>query len=135
MQDYLAANFNLETVKSQIDDESSIFLLGFDGGELTGYAMLKEGVPPDSVSGEAPIELVRFYVIEQAIGMGYGSQLMQACLEEAKRIGRATLWLGVWEKNERAIRFYVKWGFRKVGVKKFMLGRDEQDDLIMARAV
>jgi len=134
MEEYLAANFNLGTIQSQLADPSSIFLMGFGGGKLIGYAMLKEGVPPGSVSGGSPIEVVRFYVIEEVIGSGYGSQLMRACLDETRKMGHATLWLGVWEKNERAIRFYEKWGFRKVGETQFNLGRDAQNDLIMERS-
>ena len=79
MAKYLAANFNQGTIQSQIADKSSIFLMGFDGGKLIGYAMLKEGVPPGSISGESPIELVRFYVIEEVTGSGYGSQF-NACM-------------------------------------------------------
>jgi ribosomal protein S18 acetylase RimI-like enzyme len=59
---------------------------------------------------------------------------MRACLEEARKMGHATIWLGVWEKNERAIRFYDKWGFRKIGEKQFVLGRDVQTDFIMERS-
>jgi ribosomal protein S18 acetylase RimI-like enzyme len=135
MEEYLASNFNQATIQSQIADKSSSFLMGCDGGKMIGYAFLKEGVPPGLVKGESPIELVRIYVIEKVIGSGYGSQLMRACLDEAKKMGHATLWLGVWEENERAIRFYKKWGFRKVGEKQFILGRDEQTDLIMERSV
>ena len=133
MDEYLSANFNTETIQSQLTDPSSIFLMGFDGGKLIGYAMLNEGTPPVSVPGSNPVELVRFYVVEEVIGLGYGSELMRACLDETRKLSYTTIWLGVWEKNERAIRFYEKWGFGKVGKKQFILGQDVQYDFIMER--
>ena len=97
--------------------------------------MLREGKAPVAVTGTEPVELVRIYVENDIIGAGYGAALMNACLEEAKKNGHRTIWLGVWEKNLRAIRFYRRWGFTKVGTKEFLLGSDLQNDHIMARPV
>jgi len=133
MDEYLASNFNLETIQSQLADPSSVFLMGFEAEKLIGYAMFKEGTPPASVSGSNPLELVRFYVVVEVIGLGYGSDFMRACLEEAEKLGHTNIWLGVWEKNKRAIRFYEKWGFKKIGIKQFLLGDDVQHDFIMQR--
>lgn len=134
MQQYLEANFIPETIRSQIENELSTFILGYEGDYLFGYAMLHEGTPPDSLSDPNPVELVRFYVRSNMIGFGYGSELMRACLEKARSMGYSTIWLGVWEKNERAIHFYEKWGFAKVGEKPFVLGSDVQTDHIMRRS-
>ncbi|MFA9491557.1 MAG: GNAT family N-acetyltransferase, partial [Anaerolineales bacterium] len=82
-----------------------------------------------------PIELVRIYVEEEVVGQGLGSALMKACLEEIKTNGLGTIWLAVWQKNQRAIDFYKRWGFEKVGVKEFVVGSDVQDDFIMERSV
>ena len=131
MEEYLAANFNLDVIQSLLEGSSSTFLLGSEGEKVFGYAMLREGPSPDSITGSSSVELVRFYVAEELIGMGYGSELMHACLVKARDLGHASVWLGVWEKNNRAIRFYEKWGFKKVGIKKFILGQDIQNDFIM----
>jgi len=133
MDEYLASNFSLETIQSQLADPSSVFLMGFEAEKLIGYAMFKEGTPPASVSGSNPLELVRFYVVVEVIGLGYGSDFMRACLEVAEKLGHTNIWLGVWDKNKRAIRFYEKWGFKKIGIKQFLLGDDVQHDFIMQR--
>jgi ribosomal protein S18 acetylase RimI-like enzyme len=87
------------------------------------------------VGGPDPIELVRIYVDPRAIGTGLGARLMSASLDEAAAQGAQTIWLGVWEKNIRAIRFYERWGFTKVGEKTFVLGSDPQTDHVMARGL
>ncbi|MHC4791202.1 MAG: GNAT family N-acetyltransferase [Planctomycetota bacterium] len=60
---------------------------------------------------------------------------MKSCLEAARIDGHQTIWLGVWEKNAQAIRFYEKWDFKKVGTKEFILGSDRQIDDVMERPV
>lgn len=135
MEAYLAAAFSVEQMEAELKDPASTFLLAYDGGAVVGYAKIKEGEAPACVTGPSPVELVRIYVAQSAIGRGYGGRLMSACLEEAKKRGGATLWLGVWQQNERAIRFYERWTFRKVGTQIFKLGEDEQRDWVMACAL
>ena len=133
MQQYLALSFSPAHIESQLSDLASIFLLAYEDARAVGYAMLRVNKKPISVLGPEPVELVRFYIEADIIGKGYGSALMHACLEEAQKDGNRTIWLGVWEKNQRAIRFYRKWGFTKVGTQKFVLGSDLQNDHILAR--
>jgi len=135
MEQYLVSSFSTEQIEADIADPASTFLLAHEEGEAIGYAMLREGKVPAPVNGPRPVELVRIYVEQEAIGKGYGSALMNASLETAGSNGNRMIWLGVWERNEQAIGFYEKWGFVKVGVKEFVLGSDLQTDLIMERAV
>ena len=135
MEQYLASSFSTEHIEAEIVDPASTFLLAYLGGEAIGYAMLRDGKSPTSVSGPRPVELVRIYVEREVMGKGYGSVLMNACLETAESNGNQTIWLGVWERNEQAIGFYEKWGFAKVGIKEFILGSDLQTDLVMERPV
>jgi ribosomal protein S18 acetylase RimI-like enzyme len=135
MQQYLALSFSPAYLESQLSDPASIFLLAYEDDRIVGYAMLRKSKKPVSVPDPKPIELVRFYVEADIIGKGYGSALMHVCLQEAQKNGHRTIWLGVWEKNQRAIRFYRKWGFTKVGTQEFVLGSDLQNDHILARPV
>ncbi len=89
---------------------------------------------PECVSGVRPVELVRFYLLQEWIGKGFGARLMQACVDEGQRRGADVIWLGVWEHNARAIAFYQKWGFAIVGTHNFQLGTELQQDYIMQRA-
>ena len=135
MEQYLSQNFSTARIEAQLADPDSIFFLAYENGKEIGYIMLRTGESPDSIPGTKPVELVRIYIAENIIGTGYGSAIMQSCLEAAKSDGYRTIWLGVWEKNLRAIRFYEKWGFKKVGTQKFVLGSDVQNDYIMARPI
>ena len=134
---YVRDSFSLERVRAELADDANTFLLAFmDGGEPPhGYAKLRTGTTDPSVTGRDPIELQRLYVDRSAMGRGVGAALMRASLDVARSAGHRTLWLGVWERNARAISFYAQWQFETVGCHEFRLGSDRQTDLIMTRPV
>ena len=107
----------------------------------SGYTMLIAGEPGDcGCRGSRrrrvrPIELSKFYTRALAHGTGVGrrSAHESATLDAAAAAGAATVWLGVNEENARAIRFYEKHGFAKVGRKHFRLGDRFEDDWVLER--
>ncbi len=137
MELYLRRWFDPERIAAELEDPACTFLLAFaDADERPiGYAKLDAGETDPAVHGPAPVQLERLYVRREALGSGVGAALMRACLDEAARAGHETVWLGVWERNEPAIAFYRRWGFEEVGTQIFLLGTDEQNDLILARPV
>jgi diamine N-acetyltransferase len=136
---YLASAFNPDIQAGELIDPASMFFIAESGmesdGETIGYAQLKEGSIGPNVSGVYAIEIARIYARKPWIGQGVGAALLQACLEEAARRGCDTIWLGVWERNSRAIVFYQKWGFNRVGTHIFQMGDDPQTDWVMERPV
>ncbi|HET7087678.1 MAG TPA: GNAT family N-acetyltransferase [Anaerolineae bacterium] len=135
MAAYLAEAFGPEKQARELADSASRFLIVERDGLTVGYARLKFGEAPPAIMGRRPMEIVRFYARKAWIGKGVGARLMRACLREAERAGRDVVWLGVWERNSRAIAFYRKWGFVQAGTQMFRLGDDPQRDLLMARPV
>jgi len=128
---YLEKNFSTNMQLAEIKEPDVIFLLAELGNIPAGYAKLKMHSRDEALSGTRPIELQRIYLAREFIGRGAGAELMEASITEAKNGGFDRLWLGVWEKNERAIKFYERSGFKKVGNHIFILGTDPQNDLIM----
>jgi GNAT superfamily N-acetyltransferase len=95
------------------------------------YAQIRDHHVPDCVSGAAPIELWRFYVDRQWHGRGIAPALMERVKAESRSRGAKTLWLGVWERNDRARAFYAKCGFADAGEHIFLFGTDPQTDRVM----
>jgi ribosomal protein S18 acetylase RimI-like enzyme len=104
-------------------------------GELAGFAQIRRAPVPDCVKGASPIELWRFYVTRNWHGRGIAPALMAVADAEAARAGGRTLWLGVWERNERAKAFYRKSGFTDVGTQQFVVGTDVQTERVMVRPI
>jgi len=138
MAAYLAEAFGEAKQREELADRSRIVLLAERDGELAGYAMLNDAATPDgatSVELTNSIEIARLYSGRRWIGTGVGATLMQHCLDLAASRGREWIWLGVWERNARAIAFYSRWGFNDIGSQSFQLGADRQTDRIMARHI
>lgn len=133
MHTYITEAFSVEQTRRELADADTIFFIAEIGGEMIGYAKLQEQTTEECVAGENPIELGRLYVLKDFHGRGIAEKLMNECFAAAKEKNYQTMWLGVWEHNFRAQRFYEKLGFVKVGNHVFQLGSDPQIDLVMEK--
>ncbi len=130
---YMAEAFSEEQIARELADERNIFLIAEIDGEMAGYARLIVGTTEEGIRAERPIELNRLYSHQRFLGKGVGQTLMNECFATARELGCDVMWLGVWEFNPRAQRFYEKNGFSICGKHVFQLGSDPQTDLLMAR--
>ena len=135
MQAYIAESMSVKAFRAELEDANSIFLIAEIDDNSIGYAMLREGTTEDCVADKNPIELNRLYILHEFHGKGIAEKLMNKCFEIALEKHYKTMWLGVWEFNYRATRFYEKLGFKKVGNHIFQLGSDAQTDLVMEKAL
>ena len=116
---------------SEIADPKIETFVCDDSGELVGYAQLRWGIAPSCVLASRPAEIRRIYVDQQCQGKGIAQALMSQMIAAAMRGNADRVWLGVWENNPRAMAFYRKLGFDKVGHHTFRLGDDSQHDWIL----
>lgn len=121
------------------DPEVTILVIDADGS-LRGYSLLvnRPAEDPDVASALTllpSVELSKCYVHPEHHGLGAAAELMHASLQAAAEAGGAGVWLGVNSQNARAIRFYEKSGFRKVGSKSFRLGSAVEHDFVLERQV
>jgi ribosomal protein S18 acetylase RimI-like enzyme len=130
---YMSQNFTLQKFSAQLADPRVFFLIAEIDATPVGFAKFCDGDVPDCVSGVAPIEIERFYVNREFHGKGVAQTLMQACFNHARQAGHETIFLGVWDKNDRAIAFYRKCGFDVVGSHAFQMGDETQNDLLMEK--
>jgi GNAT superfamily N-acetyltransferase len=125
--------FSLEQISGELLDANSSFIIASVDGQPAGYAkLIFESTEPDIIA-EWPVELARLYSHQRYLGQGVGQVLLDECISKAKGANRDVVWLGVWEYNPRAKRFYEKNGFRVVGSHTFQLGSDPQTDLLMQK--
>ena len=120
----------------EIADPGILTLVAEASGGLVAYAQLHpRAEAPACVPVSPSAELRRIYVDQKLHGSGLARQLLATVLEAAADSGAKGIWLGVWEHNPRAIRFYQKAGFSEVGDHIFTVGTDPQRDLLMARNI
>jgi ribosomal protein S18 acetylase RimI-like enzyme len=133
MDAHCAANFGEALQQAEIGDPDWTTLVAEDAGSLVGYGQLRWSPAPACVAGSRPIEIYRLYVDGRWHGRGVAAMLMDALLQQAIAMRADTVWLGVWERNPRAIAYYRKSGFHEKGEHRFMLGSDPQRDIVMSR--
>ncbi len=133
MQLFLDKQFATKDLVDEVGAPGNYFFLAYLNNELAGYVRMREGIAHTAFQGKLPIEIARLYAIKTMIGKGIGKALMEHCIAFAKQLQREIIWLGVWEKNYRAIAFYQKFGFKKFGQHDFLLGNDLQTDWEMIK--
>ena len=132
---YMRQAFSIDQITAELAESNSTFLIAEIEGKPAGYAKLIVGSLEEGITAGRPIELSRLYSHQEYLGKGVGQNLMDACFEFARSHDHDVMWLGVWEFNPRAQRFYEKNGFRQVGRHVFQLGSDPQTDLLLQRDI
>ena len=135
MDQFLSQQFTKGKLVLEVGARENIFLLAYDDDKIAGYVKIRDERAPLSLGTINAMEIERLYAITEMIGKGVGSTLMQACIDLAKAKNKDYLWLGVWEKNHRAIDFYGRWGFEKFDETDFLLGSDLQRDWLMKKKI
>lgn len=135
MDFFLNEQFTKAALNKEVEEGDGIFMLAYVNNEAAGYARMRLKNSENILAEENAIEIARIYAMSFAIGKGVGSALMQKCIDIAAEQNKAVIWLGVWEKNERAIAFYTRRGFEKFSEHSFLLGSDLQTDWLMKRPV
>lgn len=128
---YLAGAYGVDQQTREIEDRDISTLLVEEAGRAIAYAQVRNDHVPECVTGPSPVELWRFYVDRGYHGRGIAPPLMERVKEVARGRGAKTLWLGVWERNDRARAFYAKCGFTDAGEHIFLFGTDPQTDRVM----
>lgn len=131
MLKYLEENLNTEQLKSELENPDSAFYFVENEQEIIGYLKLNFNTAQTENQGNEALEIERIYVLKVFLGQKFGQILFDKAIEIGREKNLEYVWLGVWEENHRAIRFYEKNGFKVFGKHNFVLGNDTQTDLMM----
>lgn len=133
MDKFMRLQFSKEALEKEVGVAGNIFFIAYDDEKPVGYVRMKESDRLPELNNKMAIEIARIYAVAGSVGKGVGSTLMQKSIDVALERNKEVIWLGVWEKNQRAIDFYTRWGFKKFGTHIFMLGDDPQTDWLMKK--
>lgn len=133
MEEYLNRAFDREKLCKELEDKNSMFFFLHSGDKLAGYLKVNEAPSQTDVNDVDSLEIERIYVSSEFQGEGLGRYLMEQAIAMAVERKKKYAWLGIWEKNEKAIRFYKKNGFYEIGTHAFVMGEDVQTDYIMRK--
>ncbi len=132
LMSYCDRVFSVEKIKEEIQDSNIIFWIAFDGDFAVGYVQLiiNEGI--EHIKSDNISKLERIYVLDEYIPKKVGQQLQNQLLNYTRELGKDFLWLRVYVKNQRAIRFYQKNGFKDVGKTTFYVENKGFDNHVLS---
>jgi ribosomal protein S18 acetylase RimI-like enzyme len=130
MSHYMAESFSESRLSEELNDKNSEFYFARTDC-IIGYLKINFNAAQTELHDAGALEIERIYVLQEYYGKGAGQRLMEFAKSIAVERGIQRIWLGVWEENERAIRFYTKNGFTAFGRHIFKLGDDNQWDVMM----
>ena len=130
---YLEEGFLEEKLRAELQNENSQFYFAEIDGEVLGYLKVNYAEAQTEAQDPDALEIERIYVLKEYHGKKVGALLYEQALAIAKERKAPYIWLGVWEENPRAIRFYQKLGFLEFGEHIFQLGDDAQRDVLMKK--
>jgi len=135
MEQYLNEGFGRDRLLAELRNEGSRSYFAELDGQVIGYLKVNTGGAQTEPIGDKALEIERIYVLKEFHGRHVGQLLYDQAIAVAKELNVDQVWLGVWEKNPRAIHFYRKNGFVEFGKHLFQLGTDEQTDILMRRSL
>ncbi|GIV43821.1 MAG: N-acetyltransferase [Bacteroidia bacterium] len=131
MNKYLDEAFSFTKLTTELSDNNAEFYFATLDNKVIGYLKLNFGQSQTELQDNKAVEIERIYVLKEYHGKGVGQLLLDKAIKIARQKNAEYVWLGVWEKNPRAINFYKKNGFVEFDKHIFKLGNDEQTDIMM----
>lgn len=131
MNKYLDECFSVEKLTNELNNKDSEFYFAVLENSIIGYLKLNSGKAQTELKDNKALEIERIYILKEFQGKNVGQLLYEKALNIAKKKNADFVWLGVWEKNLRAISFYKKNGFIEFDKHIFVLGNDSQTDIMM----
>ncbi|WP_228236725.1 GNAT family N-acetyltransferase [Allomuricauda sp. M10] len=129
--DYLKKAFHPDKMASELDDTHSFFYFVFEDEVLVGYFKLNLNDSQTDIKNPDAVEIERIYVLESHQGKQIGAWMIHQIIGLAKGMGKTFIWLGVWEENPKAIKFYQRHGFEKFDEHPYYIGSDKQTDWLL----
>src|SRR4030095_1246503 len=133
MRLYTEEIYSEATMRMELSDPVITYFVAFDDDKLVGYVKLSRKQTLGDWISDRCMELCRIYVLSDYLDKKVGKVLMEASIDLAKSEQMESMVLGVWENNHRALAFYKKFGFEKIGEHPFMVGKQVDTDWVMRK--
>jgi ribosomal protein S18 acetylase RimI-like enzyme len=135
MERHVAKNFSFQQIETELQDSTNQYVVCENEDNLIAFVKLVKNHSTKGLTEEKVVEIERIYVRKEFHGQQLGRKLIDFCTVWAKEQGFEVIWLGVWEHNPNAIKFYEKMGYVRFGEHTFTLGDDVQTDYVMKKRI
>lgn len=120
---YINEKFTEAIIKEELADVRNLFHIIYYNNTPAGYSKIILSIRHDNVKVENVTKLERIYLLKNYYSLKLGYQLFEFNVNLSKNNNQKGMWLYVWDKNERAVNFYEKTGFKIIGSHNFFLSK------------
>ena len=120
-----------KVLEEEIRADGSVWYIACIDGVAVGFLKIRRDRDPGNLGGRKALELQRIYVLQEYQGFSIGKTLINTAKAYARAQGFRTIWLQVWQKNTKAIKFYQDAGFVVYETAGFLMGTEVQQDFLM----
>jgi ribosomal protein S18 acetylase RimI-like enzyme len=135
MKAYTDKAYSREQLLSELQDPRSEHYFIKVDEKHAGFLKLNRSGAQSDINDPQSMEIQRIYVDMAFQNRGLGKVMLDKAIDRARALDLHYIWLGVWEHNPDAIRFYERHGFSIFGKHQFVMGDDLQTDILMKRSV
>ncbi|WP_337043002.1 GNAT family N-acetyltransferase [Emticicia sp. 17c] len=135
MEKHVAKNFSLAQIQAELQLPDNQYVLVEQDNALIAFAKMVKNHSTQGLTEERVLEIERIYVAKAFHGQQIGRKLIDFCTNWAIEQHFEVIWLGVWENNPKAMKFYEKMGYTRFGEHTFVLGEEVQTDYLMKKYI
>ncbi len=128
---YVENAFSTQKLEIELKNKSSEFYFLLIDSEAVAYMKINFSNAQSDIKEEDAMEVERIYVHVAHQNLKLGTSLLDFAVKRARQESKKYIWLGVWEKNSRAISFYERYGFNKFSSHIYPIGDDPQIDWLL----
>lgn len=129
--EYLDRTFAVDKIKKGIEKENNVFFIAFVDELPVAYGKLKLESENELLADKNICQLQKIYVLQDFLSLGIGKQLHRCIIKTAIKKGYSSIWLSALNSNQRAIDFYINYGYQSVGKHGYTIGKDDFELYVM----
>jgi len=132
---YLNENFSISKTNQNINDPNIHYSIIYVDDLPAGYAKIVVNKPQENIESRNSCQLERIFILDEFIPLKIGQKLMSFVEKQAKELLLDTIWLTVYIKNNRAIRFYERNDFKNVGELNFSVNEKLYVNIVFSKTL
>jgi len=130
---YLDKNFSVSQTKLNMNNPDQLFYIMYVDNLPIGYAKIIINATCEHIVSQNICRLERIFILDDFIHLKIGKQLLTYVETQSKALKLDNMWLSVYIKNKRAIRFYEKNKFENVGALKFLVNGTSYENIVFSK--
>jgi diamine N-acetyltransferase len=113
--------FRDDILKNELRDAKNIYHIIYHNNKAVGFSKIILNLPYAGSDLKNITKLDRLYLLQEFYNLHLGSALFTFITDFMKEQDQMGVWLFTWKKNQRAIDFYERKGFKIIGSFDFKL--------------